>query len=943
MTRLFELLQGSKKWRIFGFVLLLIVCLGTLLSVLARLTLIKDNVETRPRLAVVGPMQTPAGLALQQGAKLYLEQINRRGGINGRPVELLALEETTDSADKISADKRVVGVMGHLDRGLLEQAAPVYARAKLRLITPLHLANPALESAWSLGLDPREEARFAANYARNIQQQRLMYVIRDSSSEFDSVVDPFLEVYKRFDTPVRQVWTLASEADEARIRDLMTEIKRIDVGAIYIAAHPRLAARLVKAIRGTGNALEIFGPSALASGEFSRALLELSGKDAEVQNHGIVAATPVLFDTANESAQRFQTAYQQAFNRSPDWLATTAYEAAHYALSRLNVDETESGVMSQLRFVDRQAQVPIQMGIYNGDRLISAPVQLLPIAKGASFNYIDALRQGRVLYVNDRFMFKTNVVYVGVTLHEISQVDRQKETAMLDMSIWFRYRGKFDPQNLQLLNAVEPVKFDQPEESKETEDVQYRRYRIKQQFQLNFTAEKRSYGHNIAGIAFRHRQLNRNNLSYVVDVLGMPTGSALLDDLRQRKVVKAGSDWEIENAWVSQDLMRERGDGAPQYVGMTGEQPLFSAITMGVMLKPETVTARDVIAPEYFIYIAIFGLLGVIAAIVLDARELGRYWPLQSWLLRLIFWPCLLLALGNLLIDWAFMHWVPASTRTLVTLYDCLWWVLGARLADMAIRRFLWAPLETRTGRKVPNIIKFIVSLLIFSLAFAGIVAVVFNQTLTSMLATSGVLAMIVGLAVQANIANVFSGIILNIERPFKVGDYVKINNIIGQVKDITWRTTRLESNDGPMVSLANSKVSESFMENYSQLPHGIAAEITIHTPPDTDQKLVHEIITQAVAHSKSIAFKDVPGYEPAVRYRGIVNVEGQWVAAFSVGYRVKILPKKGSAREELWHHVRQQFIEHGIPLVPGTSLIANALDQRAAPPTTTGEPVRDR
>lgn len=159
-------------------------------------------------------------------------------------------------------------------------------------------------------------------------------------------------------------------------------------------------------------------------------------------------------------------------------------------------------------------------------------------------------------------------------------------------------------------------------------------------------------------------------------------------------------------------------------------------------------------------------------------------------------------------------------------IYESLWWIVAARLADMAVRRFIWVPLEIRTQRKVPDVMKFFVTLLLFVLAIAGITAFVFNQTLTSLLATSGVLAMVIGLAIQSNIANVFSGIIL----------------------------------------------------------------------------------------------KDDPMFAPEPRYRGVVNVNGYWVAQYNVGYRVKLLPKKSGAREQIWSYVRQKFVENNIALVPSTA-----------------------
>jgi potassium-dependent mechanosensitive channel len=920
-----ELSGSDRKWKVFGMLLLAIAMAGTLLSLITKITLIRDDESTRPRIAVVGPMdgaEAAFGESLQRGAQLYAEVLNRQGGYRGRPIEILTVPEGADAAKQISADGRVVAVVGHLDINTLKEALPIYRDKKLPVVTPLFLAEPS-DGVTSLGIDTREQARFVANYARNVVQQRLVYVIREDGAAFDPLVQPFIEVYKRFDTPVKHVWTISSgNAEDADVKSVLDALKNIDIGAVYLATRPALAARLVSGIRATGNALDVFGPEQLASSAFQQSLRQLSGKSASLQSHGIVAATPVLFDTANEEAQHFQTSFQQRYQASPDGLAVLSYDSVKVALTSNPGSDEVIGLTGKLKFQERQAQLPVQMGVYNGDRFISAPVQLLPIAKGANFNYIEALRQGRVLYVNDRFMFKTNVVYTGVTVNEVSDLDPQKEMATLDLSVWFRYRGNFKPQDLIIANAVDPVVFDTPEEVKESDEVQYRRYRIKQKFQLNFTDAQRAYGQHIAGISFRHRQLNRNNVMYVVDVLGMPTGNALIDDLHQRKVVKSATGWEADSAWVSQDVAQQRGEGAPQYVGMTGEQPQFSTITYGIMLKPATVSARDVISPEFFIYIAIFGLLGAWVANYLDVQRSGGYWALQTWLLRLIFWPMLLLSVGNITLDWAFNSLVPSTTRVLVLVYESLWWLIGAWLADKAVRRFAWEPLERKAQRRVPNVMKFFVSLLFFLLAFAGVIAFVFNQTLTSLLATSGVLAMVVGFAVQANIANVFSGIILNIERPFKVGDYVKINNIIGQVKDITWRTTRIEANDGQTLSLANSKVSESLMENFSEVPHGIATETKIYAPVDSDPVLVLNIVTEAVSRAKAVSFKEPGMYEPMVRYRGVVNLNSHWVAEFSAGYRVEILPKKSKAREQIWNYVRERFIAEGIPLLPSNAAL---------------------
>ncbi|MDP1526513.1 MAG: mechanosensitive ion channel [Rhodocyclaceae bacterium] len=908
-ARIQALFASDQKWTLFVLILGAILFIGTLLSLLTRVTFIDDDETTRPRVAVIGQ-------ELQDGVALYLEALNRQGGYLGRPVELLVVDESEAAAGKVLADARVIAAVGYSRTDTLAAAAPEFAAKNIPLVTLQALEQP-VPGAVSMGIERHEQGRFAANYARNIVQQRLMYVVRQDDAAYDPLVEPFIDLYRRFETPVRKTWTLSSTPSVAELDEIAKTIGEFGIGGVYLAASPKLAARVVQKIRTSGSAIDFFGPAQLAGGEFKRELARLTGEDLAAQLHGIVAATPVLFDTANDAAQRFQTRYQQHHGESPDWHATLAHDAAQLAIAlKLGATETQ-GLSGRLVPRDGLVRLPIQMGIYNGDSLISAPVQMSPIARGANFNYIEALRQGRVLFVNDRFMFKTNVVYTGITVHEIGDLDLANETAVVDLSIWFRYRGKVAPQEILIDNVADPVVLDKPEESSETDGVQYRRYRIKQKLQMNFNAAGRAFGQHVAGISFRHRQANYNNILYVVDVLGMPTGNELIKDLRQRRVVKGATGWEIDNGWIAQNLVRERGDGEPQYVGMTGEQPLFSTITLGVLIKPASASARDFFSPEHFIYIAIFGLLGSLFAVVMDTRRWGRYWVFQSWLLRVIFWPIFLLAAGNLVLDYAFVNLTPVTTRKLFLIYESLWWIVGAWLTDKAVRRFIWDTLEERSGRKIPNVMKFFVSVMLIALAFAGITAFVFGQTLTSLLATSGVLAMVIGFAIQSNIANVFSGIILNIERPFKVGDYIRINNIIGCVTDITWRTTRIEANAGQSVILANSKVSESLMENLSEVPHGIMAETDFYAAPDASPEIVLPIITEAVAQAKSIICKEEPGFEPMVRYRGIVNLNGQWVAHFSVGYRVAILPKKSKAREELWTFVRQQFIEQGLALAP--------------------------
>ena len=918
-NRIRALLESDQKWRVYVILVLVVVGLGTVGSLLANYTLIRDDEATRPRLAVTIRPASAADEFAAKGARIFVRQVNSTGGIQGRLIKVVEVPVSDASTRTLVDESRLVGVVdlaGDRDRSGLDQAL---GQRQVPVVPAGRLTEAGAQGQPTLMVRPVEEARFMANYARNILQARLMYVIHQSDGSHPEAAQAFSEVYKRFETPVRQNWPIDPQASlDEQLKPVLKAIGELGIGGVYIDAQPELAARILVALRKSGNALDLFGSSTMATRAFAEEVGRLSGPSAGPQMHGLVVASPILFDTANRAAQQFKLSFEKAFNSVPDWTAALAYEAARMALTKPG-DDTLGGLFASAdaASLDEGGQLPTRVGTYSGLQLVTSPVQLQPIAKDANFNYIEALRQGRVLYVNDRFMFRTNVVYVGLAMHDVADIDLSKETATLDFSIWFRYRGTFSPQDLVVVNAVDGLKLDKPEEAKEVDGVQYKRYRVKQKFKLNFGSDARSYGEHLAGLVFRHRQLNNNNIQYVVDVLGMPTGAQLARDLDSRQVVKSTTGWRVHDAWLSQDVVRERGDGELQYVGATGEQPFFSTITAGVRIRPLNTTARDVIDPEYFLYIGIFGLMGSAFAVMVQRRKWSSHHVLHSWLLQATFWPLALLSVGNILLDLSVVSLNPDQTRTAGLTYECAWWVMGARLADMAVRRFFWAPLEARSGRVVPMVMKFLVSLVFYTLALVGITAFVLNQTLTSLLATSGLLLTLVGLAIKANIANVFSGVILNIERPFRVGDFIKVNNVVGKVVDITWRITRIEASEGHIVSLANSKVSESLMENLSDAPNGIAAETVFYLPAHMDPAVMLPIIRQAMADSPTIICKDKPGFEPGARYRGIVNQSGQWVAQFNAGYRVATASKKSRASEELWTSVRNALIQQQVDFVP--------------------------
>jgi branched-chain amino acid transport system substrate-binding protein len=113
---------------------------------------------------------------------------------------------------------------------------------------------------------------------------------------------------------------------------------------------------------------------------------------------------------------------------------------------------------------------------------------------------------------------------------------------------------------------------------------------------------------------------------------------------------------------------------------------------------------------------------------------------------------------------------------------------------------------------------------------------------------------MIIGLAIQVNISNVFSGIAINLERPFRVGDWVKIGTLDeGKVIDITWRTTRIQTRNMIILSIPNSKASESPIQNFGSKEDITEFWFTIHIDPNVNTKRVQKILLDALLSAEGV------------------------------------------------------------------------------------------
>lgn len=152
-----------------------------------------------------------------------------------------------------------------------------------------------------------------------------------------------------------------------------------------------------------------------------------------------------------------------------------------------------------------------------------------------------------------------------------------------------------------------------------------------------------------------------------------------------------------------------------------------------------------------------------------------------------------------------------------------------AWLCCILIDVFVWqAMVERRTGQAAPRLLVAMLRVVVVAMAISFIVAYVFEQPLTGVLVSSGVVGIVLGFALQRTISDFFSGIALNVERAYRLGDWIEVDGVAGKVVEINWRATHLLKLDQVTVVLPNSYIAERSILNYNFPKPYFRAELII-------------------------------------------------------------------------------------------------------------------
>ena len=221
---------------------------------------------------------------------------------------------------------------------------------------------------------------------------------------------------------------------------------------------------------------------------------------------------------------------------------------------------------------------------------------------------------------------------------------------------------------------------------------------------------------------------------------------------------------------------------------------------------------------------------------------------LQSPLARMAFYSGLYLALTSL--PWA----IPGVSKFLLTVFElaatffvCQGLYAAADLTDLLLAN---CGEEVRANRTLTTLLNKVYKVLIVVL---GVMTMAQESGLPvgSIVASAGLVGLTISLAAQDSAKNLFSGLVILLDRPFSIGDWISVGDVSGEVVDINFRSTKVRALDNSVYILTNSTVSSATINN-GTLRNKRLYRFTLGVTYDTTRPQLEQLMTDLTAMLKA-------------------------------------------------------------------------------------------
>lgn len=276
----------------------------------------------------------------------------------------------------------------------------------------------------------------------------------------------------------------------------------------------------------------------------------------------------------------------------------------------------------------------------------------------------------------------------------------------------------------------------------------------------------------------------------------------------------------------------------------------------------------------------------------------------------------------------AFPLYVAAAVATLETFHlvqpgyqsagvdralDWAWLFLGLITVFRLVGLYLFdIHLTARRGLRVPPLLPAVAMTLIYLITAFVTLRLTFPKfDVAPLIATSAVTSLVLGLALQPILGNFFAGLVISVEKPFRLNDWVKVGEQEGRVVEITWRTTHLRTRENDNIVIPNSKLADERVLNY-YYPHPVHLErVRIPAHYDEPPYRVRRVLLDCAASIQGVLDTPAPEvYVLSFDASAITYELRIWVEDMAAAPRIA-----SDVRGRVWEEFRREGLAIPYPI----------------------------
>lgn len=300
-----------------------------------------DTIKVGLNYELSGPVAT-YGQGLTDGITLAIEEINKNGGVLGKQIEAVKVDNKSENAEsanvatKLATRDKVVAILGAATSGNTKAAAPIAVQNKVPLISASATADDVTvdsngkvrEYVFKTCFSDSFQGVGMANFAFNDLGKKNVALLVDSTSDYSKgLTKSFKETYTKLGGQV--VTEQAYQAKETDFKAVLTKIKGSNPDVIFLPGYYEEVGLIVKQARELGLNVPVLG----GDGYDSPKLAELAGKSAL---NGVYYTNHYSSKDTSAEVVKFREVFKAKYNKEPD-----AFNALGYDLAYLLADATK--------------------------------------------------------------------------------------------------------------------------------------------------------------------------------------------------------------------------------------------------------------------------------------------------------------------------------------------------------------------------------------------------------------------------------------------------------------------------------------------------------------------------------------------------------------------------------------------------------------------------